>query len=119
MKVTCFDDCVVLGPRQRIALDSVRPLKVGPYAIRTRLNFRLFVKDNSADRVQCNRIPYQLKAMLVPFRGAGFTFQELSGSIGAVDFETIVFAYNIAVRRMANWKAEVVQGRWLNISLPS
>ena len=55
--------------------------------------------------MQCNRIPHQLKSMLVPV--ACFSFEEVSCSIGAVDFEPLVLRHEVAVPG----PAEVVQDR--------
>ena len=55
--------------------------------------------------MQCNRIPHQLESMLVPV--TGFSFKEVSCSIGAVDFEPLVLRHEVAVPG----PAKVVQDR--------
>ena len=55
--------------------------------------------------MQCNRIPHQLESMLVPV--TGFSFKEVSCSIGAVDFEPLVLGHEVAVQG----PAKVVQDR--------
>ena len=55
--------------------------------------------------MQCNRIPYQLESMLVPVRR--FSFEKVSCSIRAIDFEPLVLSYEVAVEG----PAQVVQDR--------
>ena len=113
---TYLDDRTILIPRQRVALNPIWPLKIGPNAIRARLDFWFLVEDNGTNRVQCNGIPHKLKAMLVPLGWIGFAFQELSCRDGSIHLEAIVFADHIAVRWVANWKAKVMKNRCRMVS---
>ena len=55
--------------------------------------------------MQCNRIPHQLESVLVPV--TCFSSEEVSCSIGAVDFEPLVLRHEVAVLG----PAKVVQDR--------
>lgn len=55
--------------------------------------------------MQCNRIPHHLQSMLVPV--TRFSFEEVSCSIGAVNFEPLVLRHEVAVPG----PAKVVQDR--------
>lgn len=44
--------------------------------------------------VQRNRIPNELSAMLVPV--AGFSFEKVESSVGAVDFEPLLLGHEVA-----------------------
>ena len=60
--------------------------------------------------MQCNRIPHQLESMLVPV--TRFSFEEVSCSIGAIDFEPLVPRHEVAVKG----PAQVVQDRSYGMS---
>lgn len=131
---TYADSGIVLVPGQNTTRNSVRALKIGLYlvsvsirgilttqaldecstypdAVGASLDFGFFMENDGSNRMQGNRIPDQLKTMLVPFLQFALPLQEVSGSIGTVDLEPLVVAQDMAVRRMANWEARVMQDR--------
>lgn len=68
--------------------------------------------------MQSNSVPYELKSMLVPLLRLGLSLQKLSRSIGTIDFEPLIVADDIAVRRVSNWEPDIVKYRGNGMSFP-
>ena len=99
---------IIFIPTQQRPLHPVRALEIRPNAITRRLDLRLLLKHNTPDRMQRDRIPHKLQAMLIPLLGLCLLAQEIPRRVRAVDFEALVLGDDVGVRGVADGEAEVV-----------
>ena len=77
-------------------------MEISPDPVRSSLHLRLLFEDDRADGMESYSVPDKLQTVLVPVLGVSVGVDELTRSVGAVDFEAFLSADDGGVQGVAD-----------------